>query len=382
MTLPIQFYFSQNAELSLLIGMEFSNVIYTSNPDKADVLILQKDELMVMPNMNGKIIVITDLWHGVEYGAGVYRKIEKEILTLCDQSRLLILTQYQSFPDINFESKYTRLRKYDIVFNRHKAYFSQLPFKNLFLNHDIPWYWAGNRCYDIEQWSRKSEHRSKIFLSASRPYKNRIRSIRPQLNQLLDRYSDLGYMAKHASSTGDTPRELFSRRQDPLVNGSLEFDVNENTIIDRSTDYTPIGDEWAIGFAPFHINYYEDSFISIYGETIEYGDTIFITEKTMNPLIHGHFILPFSSPHLIKAIQDIGFRMPDFIDYSYDGIKDDEKRKDAFFKEIERLLANPVTWWADQREKNLDLLFHNRQLFWHKSYDQFMPHVKELLNTL
>lgn len=382
MTLPIRFYFSQNAELSLLIGMEFSNVIYTSDPDKADVLILQKNELMGMPNIGGKIIVIPDLWHGLENGAGAYRKIETEILTLCDQSRLLILTQYHSFPDINFESKYTRLRKYDIMFNRHKAYFSQLPFKNLFLNHDIPWYWAGNRCYDIEQWSRKSEHRSKIFLSASRPYKNRIRSIRPQLNQLLDRYSDLGYLAKHASSTGGTPIKLFSRRDDPLVNGSLEFDVNENTIIDRSTYYTPIGDEMAIGFAPVHINYYENSFISIYGETIEYGNTVIVSEKTFNPLIQGHFILPFSSPYLIKAIQDMGFRMPDFIDYSYDEIKDDEKRKDAFFKEIERLLANPVTWWADQREKNLDLLFHNRQLFWHKSYDQFMPHVKELLNTL
>jgi hypothetical protein len=384
---PIRLYFESvddDGMLELLLGMEFDDFTRAFDIDDADAILLHFPgcyQAFEKYRYGNKLIIVTDLWNGYNNGGLDYKIVESECLKHCDRSRLLILTQYHLLPKINFTSKYTQVKKYDIMFNRHKAYFSQLPFKNLFLNRNVPWHWAGNRCYDIEQWTRASEHRSKIFLSANRPWTNRIWSIRPQLNEFLDRYAHLGYLAKHDPCSDNTQIKLYSRAEDPLVNGALEFEVRENQIVDRSAYYTPIGQRTSKGFAPVHTNYYENSFISIYGETVEYGNTVFVTEKTFNPLIQGHFILPFGARHLVKTIQDMGFSMPDFIDYSYDEIDDNQKRKDAFFKEIQRLLSNTVPWWAHQREKNLDLLFHNRRLFWHKSYDQFIPYVRELLDN-
>ena len=76
-------------------------------------------------------------------------------------------------------------------------------------------------------------------------------------------------------------------------------------------------------FHPIHNRYYETSHVSIYVETLTYKNEDeniqyrSVTEKTWNPLIKGHFILPYGYCGLVEDIKRYGFLLPDWIDYSY-----------------------------------------------------------------
>ena len=121
---------------------------------------------------------------------------------------------------------------------------------------------------------------------------------------------------------------------------------------------------------PAHNEYYAQSFISIYGETIEYGSTIAVTEKTYDPLIKGHFILPFSTVGFVDYLKGIGFRFPEFIDYHYDTVADDDTRFGHYTQEVCRLLTLDLDTWRQHWNDNIDIIEHNKKLFHLRPYDQ------------
>lgn len=392
--------FCQPCQINLLLlGMEFESFQLVNFPWEADIILCSAEDLwsainhglIVWPDSDqwtiqklksDQILVITDLVFASngDHADDIYRKIFEHFLENCQQGRLLVLSQYQKFALKDTPYERINILTYDIMFNRNKAYFSQLPFHNHFVNTQPSWYWAGNNCYTINHWSRESRHRARIFLSASRPWFNRPQSIRSTLQKhLLKNYKNLGYLATYESDQVDnnTTIGLYSHKEDPLSNGSLQFDTTSGKVVELSK-FTPIGDITR-GFSPIHVNYFENSFLSIYEESVIFGPNVFVSEKTFVPLIQGHFILPFANVGTVKTIKEMGFMLPDFIDYSYDSVEDLDDRKNLYLQEVDRLLNQPHSWWIDQRDKNLDLLFHNRRYFWNRGYDQFIPTVKNLL---
>jgi hypothetical protein len=123
-------------------------------------------------------------------------------------------------------------------------------------------------------------------------------------------------------------------------------------------------------YTPIHNAYYKDTFISIYGETIEYGAGVAVTEKTFDPLIKGHFILPFSNSGFIQHLQTLGFKFPKFINYEYDSISDDDQRYQAYETELKRLLSISLVDWQQLWEEHIDIVRYNQQLFYTKPYDR------------
>ena len=117
-----------------------------------------------------------------------------------------------------------------------------------------------------------------------------------------------------------------------------------------------------------HNEYYLDSFVSIYAETLDWGDTIMVTEKTWDPLIKGHFILPFGVCGLIQDIKSRGFVFPDFIDYTYSTIADDNRRWQSYQNEVRRLISLRLDQWQDLWDRNLSILHHNREVFFQRPY--------------
>jgi len=129
-------------------------------------------------------------------------------------------------------------------------------------------------------------------------------------------------------------------------------------------------------FTPVSNNFYLDSYFSVYAES-NCTDTnlIHITEKTFEPLLKGHFILPFSNPGTIKRIQDLGFLLPDFIDYSYDLELDPDRRFELFKLEFLRLLnLNLDQLYKEHKE----LLIHNQQCLHTICYD---PSILQIFNV-
>jgi hypothetical protein len=82
---------------------------------------------------------------------------------------------------------------------------------------------------------------------------------------------------------------------------------------------------------------------------------IHVTEKTLEPLIKGHIILPFSNPGTIARLINMGFKMPAGVDYGFDIITDPQQRFTALTAEFQRLMAQDLP----------TLYKHNQEIFLH-----------------
>jgi hypothetical protein len=137
---------------------------------------------------------------------------------------------------------------------------------------------------------------------------------------------------------------------------------------------------------PIANRYYENSFLSIFVETITTNGDWYIqnpwkaiSEKTYDPLIKGHFILPFSYTGIIADLKKKGFKFPDWINYEYDNITDNNFRFAGFLEEAKRLIKIPVDKYYEYYEKDKHILEHNRQLFFTLPYSPLYEQVKKLL---
>ena len=238
----------------------------------------------------------------------------------------------------------------DFLFNRTKAYYSQYPFQP----DTQLWYYYDAISYKAPRLTR-ADLKKKIFVSPGKTY-NGQRKYRSQLMSKIRNYSTLGYIGNR-----DDDPSLFLYSQ-------AEFPEAFCNINELENETRPQWDTW--GYSPPHVEYYKNTFISIYGETIEHGNTIMITEKTWDPLIKGHFILPFSCCNFIQRLRDIGIKMPAFIDYSYDTEPDNERRWQLYSAEIDRLLTMDLDTWRQHWNDNLGLLLANQRYFSNRDYDR------------
>jgi len=130
---------------------------------------------------------------------------------------------------------------------------------------------------------------------------------------------------------------------------------------------------------------YDSSIVSVYSETIvehtyhnsDKNCCTLVTEKTFDPLIRGNFILPFGYPGLIKDITDIyGFKLPDWIDYSYDSIIDDAARLRAYEESFKKLDSFSLDEMYSLCIKDLYILEYNRSIFSSRHYSFSDLHEK------
>ena len=284
-------------------------------------------ELVLGWNEDDKPKVALDIWHNIENQTHGYDQCLQD-------GRVRIIT--------NVYSSMKRQRVYfvDFLFNRTKAYYSGFQF-----HHDTKlWYYQGTQFYKNRQID-SGEYKTMVFVAPNNLYRldaePMSRGYRYKIVELLKQYQNLGWVS------------------DPLL-----FSNHDPSIDSRLAPVKPHQ-----GYNPIHQDYYNRSFISIYGETIELGEDIVVTEKTYEPLIKGHFVLPFSNQGFISYLKSIGICFPTFIDYSYDQYIDPEKRYDKYQEEVKRLLSIPITTWKTYWRDNIGLLRHNQDWF-NKPYDR------------
>lgn len=219
------------------------------------------------------------------------------------------------------------------MLNRSLAYYRH----HVFLSGP-PWYWSDHRDFDLVDLDRQPQM---IFLAATKNYDNR--PARHAICAHLKKYSDRGYISQW-------PDAMLS------PNGMV------NSTVDSRITYRDVQ-----GYRPIHNCFYQDSFVSIYCETLEYGTTKLVTEKTWDPLIKGHFVLPYGHQGLVQSLREIGIQLPSFIDYGYDDLPDTD-RLSAYIAEIDRLLAMNLTQWHQHWLDNINKIQHNRTLLLNMPY--------------
>ena len=278
-------------------------------------------------NQDDKPKIALDIWHNFEHQTDRYDK-------WLEDDRVHIITNVHS------PVKRARVHFVDFLFNRTKAYYSDFKFHP----DSTLWYWQGRDFY-INRDINRGEHKTRIFVAPNQPYflpQEPIgRHYRRKLVELLKQYVNLGWVS------------------DPLLFSNHDPGID--------SEIPPVKPHQ--GYNPIHQDYYQRSFVSIYGETIEQGQDIAVTEKTYEPLIKGHFILPFSNQGFISYLKSMGIQLPKFIDYSYDEYSDPETRWQKYQEEILRLLSIPITMWQTHWAENIDLLKHNQDWF-NRPYDR------------
>jgi len=249
---------------------------------------------------------------------------------------------------------------YDFLWNRQKAYFTDY---NKFNMDDRVWTWGSNiKMFGLTKIFKFPDCR--IFLCP-----NRI--------QIVD-----GQMAKHHRFTCRSNLAEFLKDQNGFISDPAndiildpeQTEIRNSLLGGRSGTWYPVAN---------HL--YNSSFVSIYIETITMTSSMgfkykTITEKTWDPLIKGHFILPFGYMGLVEDIKSYGFWLPEWIDYSYDQIYDDNARFEAYLKSIDKLLVNDINFFRKEFERSIDKLYQNRMLFWQRPYDNLYSKVKNYFN--
>ena len=240
----------------------------------------------------------------------------------------------------------------DILWNRQKAYCTQ--YDSFDLSNRAWSLYATKKMYSIPTFEKNANR--KLFLSPIRIYKN--------FNHLRMTYR--------------------SKLLDLIKNKNGYYSDNQNNIVLESEEGIEFNDRLLSGGSwwPVANKFYQSSYISVYVETILERDKLrSITEKTWDPLIKGHFILPFGYRGLVKDIESYGFKLPTWIDYSYDSIDDLEKRWVEYSKEVVRILSLDVEQIHLLWKNNLDILTYNRENFFKRNYDSLYDKILSKLNT-
>lgn len=331
---------------------EFTSVTYVNDIRESDVIfVLFKDlqqtaeQIAHITNAgySGQHIIVLNLFHSEEPLGECYTKgspILDMWRRIAPSKRVLLLDQNYCANQTNLDDAML----YDMLFQRHQVYHTE--YEKYDLKDRVYTGRASQKMYELAPISKNPS--AKHFLAPMRTYENihdespRV-VLRHQLRQLLD--SSKGYTSNLASGQVLIPQET-----------TLEI---MKIFTDNNRLYG--GGTWL----PVHNDYYTDSIVSVYIETITYGsDYRVVTEKTYDPLIKGNFILPFGYRGLIQDIRQYGFKLPNWIDYSYDNL-DDELRWDAYSDSVKRLLSMERKVLYEHCINDIDILLHNRNVFYH-----------------
>ena len=228
----------------------------------------------------------------------------------------------------------------DLLWNRAKAYYTE------FSDSLRGLWWAkhsGRRMFDLDP-IPSTKHSSTVCLAPFRIYQDALINLAPRM-LLRDSLKTIVWGNPRVIHSGS---EFIPSQQNSK---HLEMERNGNSSI----------------WHPIHNDVYARTYFSAYVETLTgQGSTRSITEKTWDPLIKGHFVLPFGYRGIIDDIRNRGFQLPDFIDYSYDTEVTRSDRWNAYERELRRLIALPN--WAELYSNSVDILHHNRQQFYDQKY--------------
>ena len=246
---------------------------------------------------------------------------------------------------------------YDILWNRSKCYFTDYTNYNL---NERTWTWGTtSNMYTLTAIEKKGE--LKQFVSPNRIYYDDEKTInhprilaRLQLKKLLD--SRNGFISDPQKGLALEPEEAA---------------MVSNILGGQGGTWLPVANR-----------YYNASYVSIYIETITTGTTTkTITEKTWDPLIKGHFILPYGYSGLISDIREYGFILPDWIDYTYDQVDDDTARWEMYTQSVEKVLSKSIPELQQLFDEYKTILEHNRNLFFTRPYDTLHDKIKQFRLT-
>lgn len=251
--------------------------------------------------------------------------------------------------------------RHDFLYERNKVYFRYKQFGQEMLSRRL---WIGEATESMFELTDIEFHKPNYYIAPMRIYPGIRRSYyRQGLRDLLMQHSEKGIVTDHLAG-------IFLEPQEKQPPESLFFNKNDNT-----------GTIGAGTWMPAHNKYYRTSIASIYVETLteEYSVRC-ITEKTWDPIAKGHFILPFGYKGMLKDLTtEFGYKLPKFIDYSYDELCDWE-RYDKYLESVKKFLSIPKKELRKLANDNIEILKYNRNRILTQPLEKLGPKIRRWLD--
>lgn len=211
----------------------------------------------------------------------------------------------------------------------------------------------------------KFEQKEKYFLMYNR---NTSRLHRPYFVMKLweENLLDKGYVSL-------IKNEEFENRMTELGSSVDELNLSEEDFDKLATTYTNyyplhIDEEDGEKITWFH-NFlsrnteYEQSFFTIVGETNGESEYLFVTEKTMKPIMNLHPFFVVGNPNTLKYLKSLGFKtFGDFWDESYDSEINYKKRCEMIISEVKKLCNKSQKEMIEMIGDMQEILIYNKKL--------------------
>lgn len=252
----------------------------------------------------------------------------------------------------------------DLMFNRHKVYFTEYDKVENIL--DAVWTRYSNRDTFTIPKDKVAYRYSKKYLSPNYVYGGNNYDTDPNtIPRMFYRKSLLNFLINNL---------LY----DEGYNNDKERFMCNNPNVFATAIIKKGGGLWL----PVADKYYRESFFSCYVETLTQSKfkTRSITEKTLDPLIKGNFVFPFSYPGIIEDILEDGFKLPTEFDYSFDLELDNAVRFSKYCSSLKEAIRLSLRELHLIYKKNFYMIENNRNLFFNKPYDSLYDKIIQRVN--
>jgi len=161
----------------------------------------------------------------------------------------------------------------------------------------------------------------------------------------------------------ETPEQYRSYYYEILNNNLLFKEVFKIRQVDRNGNTVKVNRANIDQYASFPQT--DLALLNVSIETRPYANSL--TEKTLKHLKHGKPFLVFAKMGTMKYLQDEGYKLYDWIDYSYDNIENHYERFYALFDEVERLVyMDDMDTTFGYDKKTLMVNEHNKMIYQQK----------------
>ncbi len=108
---------------------------------------------------------------------------------------------------------------------------------------------------------------------------------------------------------------------------------------------------------------WNDTYFSLVTETDVKNGPVFITEKTIRPMIYFHPFIVYGNPNTLAELHKMGFEtFPEIFDESYDTIEDENERLSSIMRSVTKLCSLPLEDLHKLYFSVYPKLVHNRNL--------------------
>lgn len=130
-------------------------------------------------------------------------------------------------------------------------------------------------------------------------------------------------------------------------------------------DRQEIGGQLSASFGVHEYRLRQRAFLQLVNETIFYDHKLHLTEKIFQPIVTLRPFVLVGAPGNLAYLRSYGFKtFADWIDESYDDIKDPDQRLDHIVSQVQRICSKPVSeLQALLKDMQSTLLFNKRHLF-------------------